>query len=239
MASANFPIIPPLARQESNIIQYVIPTAHGNDSDGFLQESKDPIPLALANKGKGGAINNAGQDVGEHGNIRNQSAARRSSDTLRDEHRKGIILKDDESIYNDGRPSYEAPSIYSDRGRLYEAPSRDLEKGDQVGKDSRPTQSTQWENNVVGWDGPNDPLNPQNWKKSKKYTTTVFYASMTFCITFASSVFSTATPVTAKLFGVSTEVMTLGTSLFVLVSASSQLHPSNTDTCDRASRSVP
>lgn len=33
---------------------------------------------------------------------------------------------------------------------------------------------------------------------------------MTFCLTFASSVFSTATMVTAKLYGVSNEVMTLG-----------------------------
>lgn len=39
---------------------------------------------------------------------------------------------------------------------------------------------------------------------------------ITFCITFASSVFSTATFVAAREFHVSTEVMTLGTSLFVL-----------------------
>jgi len=39
---------------------------------------------------------------------------------------------------------------------------------------------------------------------------------MTFVITFASSVFSTATQPTAQEFGVSTEVMILGTSLFVL-----------------------
>lgn len=38
----------------------------------------------------------------------------------------------------------------------------------------------------------------------------------TFCVTFASSVFSTATVPTAILFGVSEEVMVLGTSLFVL-----------------------
>lgn len=70
--------------------------------------------------------------------------------------------------------------------------------------------------NVVGWDGPDDPENPMNWPLRKKYTTTVFYATLTFCLTFASSVFSTATMVTAKLFGVSNEVMVLGTSLFVL-----------------------
>ncbi|KAJ5570009.1 MFS multidrug transporter [Penicillium hispanicum] len=39
---------------------------------------------------------------------------------------------------------------------------------------------------------------------------------MTFCVTFASSVFSAADASTAKEFGVSDEVMILGTSLFVL-----------------------
>ena len=45
---------------------------------------------------------------------------------------------------------------------------------------------------------------------------TVMLGLMTFTITFASSVFSTTTEVTSIKFGVSTEVMTLGTSLFVL-----------------------
>jgi DHA1 family multidrug resistance protein-like MFS transporter len=39
---------------------------------------------------------------------------------------------------------------------------------------------------------------------------------MTFCVSFASSVFSTTTFVTAELFGVSSEVMILGLSLYVL-----------------------
>ena len=108
-----------------------------------------------------------------------------------------------------------------------EGSSRDLEKGethsdnhDRGHPDGGNNRQTQWENDVVGWDGPDDPQNPHNWNKSKKYTVTVFYATLTFTITFASSVFSTATGVTAKMYGVSNEVMTLGTSLFVLVSAS-------------------
>lgn len=57
-----------------------------------------------------------------------------------------------------------------------------------------------------------------NWKLSTKHTSTVLYATMTFTLTFSSSVFSTATTATVQLFGVSNEVMTLGTSPFVLVS---------------------
>jgi len=75
--------------------------------------------------------------------------------------------------------------------------------------------------NLVGFDGPEDILNPMNWTRRKKFTVTVLYSTLTFCLTFASSVFSTATFVTAEEFHVSTEVMTLGTSLFVLVSAGS------------------
>ena len=72
--------------------------------------------------------------------------------------------------------------------------------------------------NVVTWDGPNDPENPMNWPTNKKFKITVATSFMTLVITFASSVFSTATVATAELYGVSTEVTTLGTSLFVLVS---------------------
>jgi DHA1 family multidrug resistance protein-like MFS transporter len=69
---------------------------------------------------------------------------------------------------------------------------------------------------IVGWDGPNDPENPMNWPRAKKWRITMVTAMMTFCVSFASSVFSTATQVTAVKFGVSLEVMILGVSLYVL-----------------------
>ncbi|MCJ1438899.1 Citrinin biosynthesis cluster MFS transporter mrr1 [Xylographa pallens] len=70
--------------------------------------------------------------------------------------------------------------------------------------------------NLVTWDGPDDPGNPMNWPLRKKILVTFTFSMTTFVITFSSSVFSTATQVTALEFGVSEEVMTLGTSLFVL-----------------------
>jgi MFS transporter, DHA1 family, multidrug resistance protein len=70
--------------------------------------------------------------------------------------------------------------------------------------------------NLIEWDGPDDPENPLNWSKSKKWITTCVLGLMTFCVTFASSVFSNATVPTSLIYGVSTEVTTLGTSLFVL-----------------------
>lgn len=70
--------------------------------------------------------------------------------------------------------------------------------------------------NLVDWDGPDDPGNPMNFPEWKKWVITVVAGLMTFSVTFASSVFSTATTPTSQLFGVSEEVMILGTSLFVL-----------------------
>ncbi|ESZ93783.1 hypothetical protein SBOR_5839 [Sclerotinia borealis F-4128] len=70
--------------------------------------------------------------------------------------------------------------------------------------------------NLVTWDGPDDPENPMNWPAKKKWMVTVMFGFMTFVVTFASSVFSTATMDVAELYGVSEEVAVLGTSLFVL-----------------------
>ncbi|KAE8384529.1 major facilitator superfamily domain-containing protein [Aspergillus alliaceus] len=69
--------------------------------------------------------------------------------------------------------------------------------------------------NLVDWEGKDDPENPQNYSNLRKWVITLTMSSMTVWITFASSVFSTATLVTAKEFNVSAEVMVLGTSLVV------------------------
>jgi DHA1 family multidrug resistance protein-like MFS transporter len=69
---------------------------------------------------------------------------------------------------------------------------------------------------IVGWDGLDDPHNPMNFPRSKKWVITMSTALMTFVVSFSSSVFSTATTVTALEFGVSLEVMILGVSLYVL-----------------------
>ncbi|RDW82201.1 MFS general substrate transporter-65 [Coleophoma cylindrospora] len=97
---------------------------------------------------------------------------------------------------------------------------RDVEKGDDVENEPDPEEGTpeeqQRDPNLVEWDGPNDPGNPMNWSVGKKWIVTIALGFLTFVITFASSVFSTSTIAVAVRFGVSTEVSTLGTSLFVL-----------------------
>jgi DHA1 family multidrug resistance protein-like MFS transporter len=80
---------------------------------------------------------------------------------------------------------------------------------------------------IVGWDGPDDPENPMNFPRNKKWTITIVTALITFCVSFSSSVFSTATEVTAVEFGVSLEVMILGVSLYVLGFACGMFFPSH------------
>ncbi|KAK5999316.1 hypothetical protein QM012_005591 [Aureobasidium pullulans] len=76
-----------------------------------------------------------------------------------------------------------------------------------------PNQPNQY---LVDWNGPDDPDNPQNWSKTKKWVITMMLSTLTFAATFASSVFSSATMATSERFRVNREVMVLGSSLFVL-----------------------
>ena len=69
---------------------------------------------------------------------------------------------------------------------------------------------------LIKFGGPDDPGNPMNWSKGYKWTMTGVLAGMTFVTTFTSAIFSTAITGTSKKFEVSTEIMTLGTSLFLV-----------------------
>jgi hypothetical protein len=42
---------------------------------------------------------------------------------------------------------------------------------------------------LVEFDGPDDPENPKNWSKARKWKITAAMGGMTFVVTFASSVF--------------------------------------------------
>ena len=69
--------------------------------------------------------------------------------------------------------------------------------------------------NLVTWDGPNDPENPQNWPRRDKLLRSSAPLAVIFSIAFASSIFGSAADVTAREYGVSQEVMSLGVALFV------------------------
>lgn len=99
----------------------------------------------------------------------------------------------------------------------------DLEKGgievDGSTKEDVPRNTQMGQNegiHIIKFNGPTDPDNPMNWNLKYKWMITAILASMTFATTFTSAIFSTAVDATSKKFRVSTEVMTLGTSLFLL-----------------------
>lgn len=69
---------------------------------------------------------------------------------------------------------------------------------------------------VVEFDGVDDPLHAQNWKLKRKLFTAATLGFNTVAVAMGSSIFSAATRVVAREFGVSAEVGILGTSLYVL-----------------------
>ncbi|KAK3386083.1 major facilitator superfamily domain-containing protein [Podospora didyma] len=91
---------------------------------------------------------------------------------------------------------------------------------------SRPSASYQFthplshikttKNELVDFDGEDDPYRPMNWPLSKKIATTLLYGLVTMTATWASSCYSAGTAQVAEQFGVDVQVATLGTSLFLI-----------------------
>ncbi|BFZ61814.1 hypothetical protein YB2330_002890 [Saitoella coloradoensis] len=70
--------------------------------------------------------------------------------------------------------------------------------------------------NLVEFDGPDDPYHPQNWGLGVRLRTTALYGCTTMAAAFGSSVFSAAEPEVEEYFGISSELGTLGLSLYIL-----------------------
>lgn len=71
------------------------------------------------------------------------------------------------------------------------------------------------EDELVEFEGPDDPYHPINWPTHKKVTTTLLYGLVTMTATWASSAYSAGTRQIAAEFHVGTQVATLGTSIFL------------------------
>jgi MFS transporter, DHA1 family, multidrug resistance protein len=69
---------------------------------------------------------------------------------------------------------------------------------------------------LVDWDGPDDPENPQNWTTRKKAFTTILICILTFSIYSGSAIYTTSIPGLMVHFGCSSTEATLGLSLFVI-----------------------
>lgn len=79
-----------------------------------------------------------------------------------------------------------------------------------------PPQLPEREAYVVEFDGHDDPLHAQNWPMKKKLITAAILGFTTLTAAFGSSIISSATGAIAEIYGVSSVVATLATSLYVL-----------------------
>jgi len=68
---------------------------------------------------------------------------------------------------------------------------------------------------LVEFDGPDDPGNPKNWSRRKRWVITAVGSILTFSVTFSSSIFSVAINPVAKEYNIGTVTSTLGVSLFL------------------------
>lgn len=97
----------------------------------------------------------------------------------------------------------------------------DLEKASDDGKPQQPEEPSKQQEeekdpNLVDWDYPGLQITkPTELPKWKRWMYTIVLGLATFVVSFASSVFSTTIGVTGEQFGVSSEVMLLGVSLYV------------------------
>ncbi|KAL6246854.1 hypothetical protein RBB50_006161 [Rhinocladiella similis] len=68
---------------------------------------------------------------------------------------------------------------------------------------------------LVDFEGPDDPYRPVNWALKKKVITTALYGLTTMTATWSSAAFSPGTRQVADEFSVGTQTATLGTTLFL------------------------
>lgn len=69
---------------------------------------------------------------------------------------------------------------------------------------------------VVDWYGPDDPENPMNWPRAKRFFVTFEICLLTFSVYIGSAIYTAGILDVTRVFGVSTVAATLGLTLFVL-----------------------
>lgn len=70
---------------------------------------------------------------------------------------------------------------------------------------------------------PDDPENPKNWSLLRRLFITSIWIAGNLVASVSSSIFSSGAQAISEEFGVGTEVVTLGVSLFVVVSRESDM----------------
>ncbi|KAH8706039.1 major facilitator superfamily transporter [Talaromyces proteolyticus] len=78
--------------------------------------------------------------------------------------------------------------------------------------------------NIVDWDGPNDPVNPQNWSPLKRWSNIAVVGLITFNVPLASSMLAPAVPQLLQSFKTNNEALsTFVVSVYILGMAAGPL----------------
>ncbi|MCJ1332201.1 hypothetical protein MMC10_008893 [Thelotrema lepadinum] len=102
---------------------------------------------------------------------------------------------------------------------------RDIEKGDNELEKKKTVKSVRSNRSIrdpneVTWDGPDDPLNPKNWAKRKKWTATFVVSLFTLISPVSSSMVAPSTTTIAQEFDIDNAVIQqMFLSVFVLAYA--------------------
>ena len=90
---------------------------------------------------------------------------------------------------------------------------KELEKDLETGFPEPAKSTVEGRSDLVEFDGPDDPENPRNFSKRKRWGITLSMGLMTFVVTFSSSIYAVAIEPVAKEYHIGYVTSTLGVSL--------------------------
>ncbi|CAO1623447.1 unnamed protein product [Sympodiomycopsis kandeliae] len=119
----------------------------------------------------------------------------------------------DQTVNDHHQHSHQDDAYAKEEMKLGTQTDANNEKEEQVKKKVEDMESQGF--HLVGFEN-GDPENPRNWSKAKKYFLVFFCSYLNVCVASQASAYSTGSSGIEEEFGVSSEVVTLGLSLYVL-----------------------
>jgi hypothetical protein len=133
-----------------------------------------------------------------------------------EKNKHGEDSSDRESYEEEEEEVEEVPEV-----RMGIPDQRDIEARPKITKTKSRASSRSRDPNLVGWNGPDDPENPKNWKMGRKWAATFVVSSFTFISPVSSSMVAPALPgAMSRDLGITNEFeQGLVLSIFVLAYA--------------------
>ncbi|KAI9066085.1 hypothetical protein FKP32DRAFT_417520 [Trametes sanguinea] len=167
-----------------------------------------------------------------------------SPSVLAHDHPPGLSMTDKMPAPPESHSSSASPTIHDEPGvtgpldvsdeNVPENLKEETNKGKaaQVTTAPEPREKTEDGALIINWDGPDDPQNPKNWSKKKKWAATLIVSAFTFISPVSSSMMAPASEQIAGQFGITNStVIALLTSVFV--AAYGNVHTDVIDHCGR------